>query len=83
LSVSDNTAEYNVSQAKNKLSQNYLRWRYRHKKNYLGYRFRHEKSICVPLFFKTGQNRVCGWSFRRNAVANSLTLVAFSKRVWD
>jgi len=34
--VNDNTAEYNVSQEKKKLSRNYLRWRYRHKRNFLG-----------------------------------------------
>jgi len=34
--VNDNTAEYNVSQEKKKLSRDYLRWRYRHKRNFLG-----------------------------------------------
>jgi len=38
--VNDNSllrnVEYNVSQEKNKLSRNYLRWRYRHKRNFLG-----------------------------------------------
>jgi len=34
--VNDNTAEYNVSQEKKKLSRNYLRWPYSHKRNFLG-----------------------------------------------
>jgi len=51
--VDDNTAEYNVSQEKKKLSRNYLRWRYGHQRNFLGQLYRYEKPACRLL--KTSQ----------------------------